>query len=177
MSIDYNKTGNIISTLRQRITLTQAQLGERLGVSYQAVSKWERGECLPDVSLLVDLANILETTVDNILCAGQTRAAYKGKISISDAAEGIRCIKRMGELLGRDNIIYLNAIRGINEGLNTDVEEAFANENIFEVFVAETLLWSIGDGHYVDLTDISRSFKSEKLRIMLTDAAKKHGIV
>ncbi len=40
--------------------LTQVQLGERLSVSYQAVSKWERGETLPDTSLLVDLATVLD---------------------------------------------------------------------------------------------------------------------
>lgn len=171
------KTGELIAMLRVAAHLTQSQLGERLGISYQAVSKWERGECLPDVSILVDLADILGTTVDNILCAGQSRAVYKGKVTVADAAEGIRCLKRMGELLGYDNIIYLHALRGINEGMNTDIEAAFSDERIFEVFVAEALLWSINGGYYVDLTDIRQSFNSEKLREMLTAAAKKHGIV
>jgi len=177
MNIDMKKTGELIAMLRTSAHLTQAQLGERIGVAYQSVSKWERGECLPDVSVLPDLASILGTTVDNLLMAGRMNSEYKGRISVSDAAEGIRCLKRMGELLGYDNIIYLNAVRGINEGMNTNVTDAFTDEHIFEVFVAEALLWSINGGYYVDLTDINRSFSSEKLRKLLTDAAKKHGIV
>lgn len=177
MNIDMKKTGELIAMLRTSAHLTQAQLGERIGVSYQSVSKWERGECLPDVSALPDLASILGTTVDNLLMAGRMSSEYKGRISVSDAAEGLRCLKRMGELLGYDNIIYLNAVRGINEGMNTNVTDAFADEHIFKVFVAEALLWSINGGYYVDLTDINRSFSSEKLRKLLTDAAKKHGIV
>ena len=51
--------------------LTQSELGERLGVSFQAVSKWERGETLPDISILPALADILETSIDYILRCGE----------------------------------------------------------------------------------------------------------
>ena len=65
--IDAAKVGRQIADLRKVKGLTQSQLGERLNISFQAVSKWERGETLPDVGILLDLAKVLETTVDHIL--------------------------------------------------------------------------------------------------------------
>ena len=63
--MDLSMVGSRIGILRRGKGLTQSELGDRLGVSYQAVSKWERGETLPDTALLVDLADILETSVDS----------------------------------------------------------------------------------------------------------------
>ena len=65
--MDNKKIGVTIALLRNNKNMTQADLGERIGVSFQAVSKWERGETLPDISLLPTLADILETTIDYIL--------------------------------------------------------------------------------------------------------------
>ena len=67
MGMNSQKVGNQITVLRKAKELTQNELGERLNISFQAVSKWERGESLPDVAILLDLAKILQTTVDNIL--------------------------------------------------------------------------------------------------------------
>ena len=119
---DNIKIGKMIALLRSQKGITQAELGERLGVSFQAVSKWERGETLPDVSLLTDLADVLEITVDFLLRGGETNVTFKGKISVADMIEGINCLKNMGILLGKENIIYRHAIDGINQGMNTDIE-------------------------------------------------------
>ena len=53
MTVSPEKVGAKISTLRKSKQLTQNELGERLNISFQAVSKWERGETLPDTSILV----------------------------------------------------------------------------------------------------------------------------
>lgn len=63
--------GKQIALLRKAKGLTQSELGDRLGVSFQAVSKWERSETLPDVSVLLDLAKVLETSVDHIFLEGE----------------------------------------------------------------------------------------------------------
>ena len=60
--IDTILVGKQIASLRKAKGLTQNQLGERLNISFQAVSKWERGEALPDISILVDLANFKRRT-------------------------------------------------------------------------------------------------------------------
>lgn len=53
------KIGAFIQELRTNKNLTQGELGGRLSVSYQAVSKWEGGEAVPDTAVLLDLANVL----------------------------------------------------------------------------------------------------------------------
>lgn len=95
MNIDNITIGKQLAQLRARKGITQTELGERVGVSFQAVSKWERGETLPDVSVLITLADVLETTVDYILRGSQSHALFKGKIKVSDMIEGINCLKQM----------------------------------------------------------------------------------
>ena len=56
-----------ISAQRKRAKLTQAGLAEKLNYSDKAVSKWERGESVPDVLTLVQLAEVFETSVDTLL--------------------------------------------------------------------------------------------------------------
>ncbi len=60
--------GARIGKLRKEKGLKQEQLAEMLGVSGQAVSKWENDQNSPEISLLPRLAKILGTTVDELLC-------------------------------------------------------------------------------------------------------------
>ena len=53
--------------LRQRAKMTQTELGEKLNYSDKAVSKWERGESMPDVYVLTQLADIYGVSVDSLL--------------------------------------------------------------------------------------------------------------
>ena len=112
--MNIEKVGEQIAVLRKSKALTQSELGERLGVSFQAVSKWERGETLPDITLLPDLAKILETTIDFILLGSEKVIEYKGKFTVTDVKKGLNCLKNVGEYLGAENIIYRSAINGIN---------------------------------------------------------------
>ena len=50
------KIGENIRTLRQRKGLTQEQVAQQLGVTYQAVSKWENGTNTPNIALLPEIA-------------------------------------------------------------------------------------------------------------------------
>lgn len=174
--VDNKLVGKQIAYLRTNKGITQSELGERLGVSFQAVSKWERGETLPDVGILPELSDILETTVDNILRGGNTSFAFKGKIKVSDMIEGINALKTMGEKLGKDNKIYLSAIEGVNKNLNTNIEDAFSDGYIFEAFVAEAVIGNILEGKYVDMTDIKRSFRYEHFKNIVCEYAEKHNM-
>ena len=64
---DVKKAGEKIASLRKEKGMTQEELAEKLGVSPQAVSKWENGNAMPEVALLVDLSQILECSTDSIL--------------------------------------------------------------------------------------------------------------
>lgn len=59
--------GANIVMYRKRSGLTQAKLAESLNYSDKAVSKWERGESMPDVLTLVQLAELFEITVDDLI--------------------------------------------------------------------------------------------------------------
>ena len=59
--------GNRIAKYRKEKGLTQEALAEKLGVSSQAVSKWENGASCPDISLLPQLSNELGITTDELL--------------------------------------------------------------------------------------------------------------
>lgn len=61
------KTGGIIQRERTRLGLSQEKLAEQVGVSRQAVSKWELGDAMPDTDKLVPLARALGISVDTLL--------------------------------------------------------------------------------------------------------------
>ena len=62
-----NQLGANIVMYRKRSGLTQAKLAERLNYSDKAVSKWERGESMPDVLTLVQLAELFDVKVDDLI--------------------------------------------------------------------------------------------------------------
>ena len=62
-----SQLGANIVAYRKRSGLTQAKLAEQLNYSDKAVSKWERGESVPDVLTLVQLAELFDTTVDELI--------------------------------------------------------------------------------------------------------------
>lgn len=65
--MDLVKIGKYIAEKRKNLGLTQKQLAEKIGMSDKSVSKWERGICLPDVSLYFDLCSILGISINEFL--------------------------------------------------------------------------------------------------------------
>ena len=79
---DMTKIGKKISQLRKQNGLTQMELADKLAISYQAVSNWERGATMPDISKLPELAEIFGVTIEEILCDER-----KGRI-VEEIAKG-----------------------------------------------------------------------------------------
>lgn len=69
---DNVKSGKKISVLRKSRGITQEELAQQLGVSSQAVSKWENGHTMPEISVLVELAGLLGSTIDEILLPAES---------------------------------------------------------------------------------------------------------
>lgn len=61
------KIGKFIAERRKRVNLTQMQLAEKLNITDRAVSKWERGKAMPDSSIMLELCEILQITVNDLL--------------------------------------------------------------------------------------------------------------
>ena len=66
--MDQIKIGGFIAQCRKNAGLTQMQLAERLSVTDRAVSKWENGRAMPDSSIMLDLCEQLNITVNDLLC-------------------------------------------------------------------------------------------------------------
>ena len=66
--MDQIKIGKFISGRRKEQGLTQRQLAEKLAVSDKTISKWECGNGLPEVSLMLPLCEVLSISVNELLC-------------------------------------------------------------------------------------------------------------
>lgn len=99
---------NNLKLLRKQHGLTQEAVAEKLGVSRQAVAKWERGECLPDIDNVIAIADMYEITVDSLVrnittlqieqndrkhMFGVTRVNDKGQITLPKKCREIFDIK------------------------------------------------------------------------------------
>lgn len=65
--LDYKKICERILQCRKNKNMTQVELSEILGISHQAVSKWEKGESLPDIEQLLRLTKLFNLTMEQIL--------------------------------------------------------------------------------------------------------------
>ena len=66
------KIGEFISSQRKKKNLTQESLAAKLGITDRAVSEWEQGKGLPDISLMIDLCEILGITANELLNSEKT---------------------------------------------------------------------------------------------------------
>ncbi|MBQ9187701.1 MAG: helix-turn-helix transcriptional regulator [Clostridia bacterium] len=119
--MDTLKIGHYIQQLRKSAGMTQKELAEKLSISFQAVSKWENGDALPDTGLLLDLCDILNTTADKLLHGGAFAANERRLMRLEDVMTGFRNIESIGVLFGEDSTFFTGMIEGINEKMNMDL--------------------------------------------------------
>jgi len=86
--MDNKRIGKLISELRKKKGLTQQELGDKVGVGFRAVSKWENGVTLPDISIISELSKVLGINVDQLLCpagyySNLDKKTFKKKIKLS----------------------------------------------------------------------------------------------
>ena len=62
--------GEKITELRKNKNLSQIQLAEQLGVSRQAISKWESGNTMPGIDSIIEISNFFDVTIDSLLKDG-----------------------------------------------------------------------------------------------------------
>ena len=67
--MNQEKIGKLIKEQRMKLGLSQADLGEKVHVTRQAVSNWENGKTLPDKDILISLSKLFNVTINDILCA------------------------------------------------------------------------------------------------------------
>ena len=85
--------GKRIAENRKRMKLTQEQLAEQLGVTAQAVSKWENDQSCPDIAMLPHLAEIFGISTDELLGREAPPPTFQGEVVEENEPEGIHVQK------------------------------------------------------------------------------------
>ncbi len=143
--MDQKRIGAFIAQCRKEKNLTQMQLAEQLEISGQAVSKWENGRGMPDVSLLQPLCDVLGISL-NELFSGEHIAteAYKRK-----AEENISKLFKEKQIANLKPVKYVFSICA-NVALSVAVTELavglvgnFFNSSILEAMLINVSVWLI----------------------------------
>ena len=134
--------GKRIAALRREKELKQDELAEKLGVSPQAVSKWENDQTCPDISLLPSLAKTLGVSVDELLSGKQESAPVvqvlpqNQRKDIKDMV--LRIVVKSGDNNVRINIPLLLLKVGIDAGLNM-AQVTGGNESLKNIDISKIL--------------------------------------
>ena len=161
--MDILKIGRYIQNLRKAAGMTQKELAEKLNISFQAVSKWETGESLPDTGVLLDLCDILNTTADKLLNGGSLAAVERRLMRLEDVVTGFQYLEDIGKLFGEDCTFFTGMIEGINEKMHMDVLTCLKDPMTREVMYAEVLIQGILSGRTVDMDEIEASFQNQHM--------------
>ena len=143
--MDQKKTGAFIAQCRKEKNLTQVQLAELLEITNQAVSKWENGRGMPDVSLLQPLCNALDISLNELFSGEHISAEeYKGK-----AEENISNLFKEKQFANLKPVKYLFSICA-NAALFVAVAELavglvgnFFNSTILKPMLINVSVWLI----------------------------------
>lgn len=143
--MEQKQIGEFIAQCRKEKGLTQLQLAEALGITNQAVSKWENGRGMPDISLLQPLCDILDISL-NELFSGKHLSAEEYKIS---AEKNISSLFRESQTAKRKPIKYLFSTLSNVSLIVASIElligciAVFFDSTTCQVMLANALVWMI----------------------------------
>ena len=161
--MDTMKIGGYIQHLRKAAGLTQKELAEKLGVSFQAVSKWENGDALPDTGLLLELCDELNTTADKLLNGGSVLLKNRKLMRVEDVIIGFENMEDIGRYFGENCDFFTGMVEGINQKMHIDLLEYLRHRETREVLWAEVLIQGILAGRTVDMDEVEASFTNRKM--------------
>ena len=78
--MDQERIGKFIKDIRKKNNLTQKDLADKYNVTYQAVSKWETGKNMPDISILKEICKDYNKDINELLIDKKVSQKYKSKI-------------------------------------------------------------------------------------------------
>ncbi|MCM1191726.1 MAG: helix-turn-helix domain-containing protein [Butyrivibrio sp.] len=97
-----------LKEIRKKEGISQEQLADKIGVSRQAITKWETGKGLPDVENMVIIAEIFKTTIDELLMDSVTKAVPETSVYTSETIYDIDCEKHFDVNIGSAAAILLS---------------------------------------------------------------------
>lgn len=115
--MDKKKTGNVIREARIKKNYTQSELGDLLGVSNKAVSRWENGDSFPDVGVLENLAAVLSVKIQDIVTGEQGAGEENAVVDIVRVATIQQKEKR--RKLMRNSLLIVAILLAMISGIST----------------------------------------------------------
>lgn len=155
-----NEIGLFIKKLRKEKGLTQTGLAEKLNISFQAVSKWENGETLPDTAILLDLCNELDTSVDTLLNGGVVINKNRKLIKVENIVSGFNHLASLKDCFGENSTFYKGIIKGISTEMNFNFEEALSVNP--QILYTEVVIQYLLNGYVVDIEEARIWINNEK---------------
>ena len=102
---DTNKVAGNIKSARTRKNMTQMNLADEMGVSYQAVSNWERGNSMPDISKLPELCRVLDISFEELVGEDGSATDITKRLMQNEGAEvSLEEMAKVGQLVNPDTI-------------------------------------------------------------------------
>ena len=98
-----------LKEIRKKEGISQEQLAEKIGVTRQAITKWETGKGLPDVENMVIIAEIFKTTIDELLMDSVTKKIPETSVYTSETIYDIDCEKHFDVNIGSATAIMLSS--------------------------------------------------------------------
>ncbi|MDE7133119.1 MAG: helix-turn-helix domain-containing protein [Lachnospiraceae bacterium] len=120
-----------LKEIRKKEGISQEQLAGRIGVTRQAITKWETGKGLPDVENMVIIAEIFKTTIDELLMYSVTKKIPETFVYTSETIYDIDCEKHFDVNIGSAATIMLSS--GDDEKLHVKLSSEIL-ENIDSMF-------------------------------------------
>ncbi len=150
MQYDSNKIGEQIAKRRKEMGLTQEDLAEMLSVTPQAISKWERGGGMPDITLLPDIAVSLGLTMDELF--GKTKTEEGIHYYFPEEYQGLKLILTYQDLACYSDLEVQNM---------TDVFVSFTNGSSANLGTGELNFKGAGHIELVSADTFFEQYKQE----------------
>lgn len=131
--MNVKKVGEFIKQKRKEKKLTQKELAEKLSITDRAISKWERGICCPDISILKELSAILEVSVNELLAGEEIEKLEKEKtddVLVDSVKQYTSVEKKKNKKLLITTIILLIFYIGLVFAMYLTYNQVNKNDNI-----------------------------------------------
>ncbi len=182
--MDQKKTGQFLKTLRNEKGLTQEQLAKHFNVSNRSVSRWETGSNLPDISLLVEIADFYDVDVREIIDGerksemmdNETREVA-GKMAVYAGNEKSNLLRfiQVASIAG----VFLSLLAMVLQGLSyePDLRRSGAMFATFAVFIVMCVTTLYVTGLLQRISKHRKAVKAVKIITIIAMAAGTHYLI
>lgn len=160
--MNQEKIGQFISKCRKDKKFTQTHLAEKLGITDKAVSKWERGKSMPDLSLFMPLCDLLDITLNELLLG-----EYIPDDKIKEKSNQL-LIEVVANWIGKDHLEFDNSISKPPYILKLENVQKIYTTGNSSTKAINNISFNISKGRFVGIMGVSGSGKSTLLNMIAT---------